>query len=52
MVEQHYEDVIGASPEELKRLPYTYTIDPPSREYELMRMLPFTLLLKANKRQA
>ena len=52
MVEQHYEDVVGASPEELERLPYTYTIDPPPREYEVMRKLPFTLLLKARKRKA
>jgi len=52
MVEQHYEDVIGASPAELERLPYTYPIDPPPREYEVMRKLPFTLLLKARKRKA
>jgi len=49
MVEQHYENVIGASPEELERLPYTYTLDPPPREYEVMRKLPFTLILKARK---
>lgn len=49
MVEQHYEDVIGASPEALERLPYTYPSVPPPREYQVMRKLPFTLLLKARK---
>ena len=49
MVEQHYEDVAGASPEELARLPYTYLSVPESREYQVMRKLPFTLLLKARK---
>jgi ubiquinone/menaquinone biosynthesis C-methylase UbiE len=49
MVEQHYEDVLGASPEELERLPYTYTTVADSREYQVMRKLPFTLLLKARK---
>jgi ubiquinone/menaquinone biosynthesis C-methylase UbiE len=48
-VEQNYEDVAGASPEELERLPYTYRSDPESREYRVMRKLPFTLLLKARK---
>jgi ubiquinone/menaquinone biosynthesis C-methylase UbiE len=51
MVEQHYEDVTGASPEDLERLPYTYTNDPDPREYQLMRKLPFTLLLKARKQR-
>jgi ubiquinone/menaquinone biosynthesis C-methylase UbiE len=49
MIEQHYEDVTGASPEDLERLPYTYTNDPDPREYQVMRKLPFTLLLKARK---
>ena len=49
MIEQHYEDVSGASPEDLERLPYTYTNDPDAREYQVMRKLPFTLLLKARK---
>ena len=48
-LEQNYEDIAGASPEELERLPYTYTSDPDSREYKVMRKLPFTLLLKACK---
>jgi ubiquinone/menaquinone biosynthesis C-methylase UbiE len=52
MVEQHYEDVVGASPEERERLPYTYLSVPESREYEVMRKLPFTLLLKARKQSA
>jgi ubiquinone/menaquinone biosynthesis C-methylase UbiE len=52
MVEQHYEDVANASPEELERLPYTYLSVPESREYEVMRKLPFTLLLKARKQSA
>ncbi len=51
MVEQHYEDVANSSPEELARLPYLYTAVPESREYEVMRKLPFTLLLKARKRK-
>jgi ubiquinone/menaquinone biosynthesis C-methylase UbiE len=50
-LEQNYEDIAGASPEELERLPYTYTSDPDSREYKVMRKLPFTLLLKARKQR-
>jgi ubiquinone/menaquinone biosynthesis C-methylase UbiE len=51
-VEQNYEDVASSSPEELERLPYTYTLEPESREYRVMRKLPFTLLLKARKQGA
>ena len=50
-LEQNYEDVAGASPEELERLPYTYKSDPESQEYRVMRKLPFTLLLKARKQR-
>jgi SAM-dependent methyltransferase len=48
-LEQNYEDVAGASPEELERLPYTYPTHPDEQEYRVMRKLPFTLLLKARK---
>ena len=48
-LEQNYEDVAGASPEELERLPYTYPTHPDEQEYKVMRKLPFTLLLKARK---
>jgi len=48
-LEQNYEEVAGASPEELERLPYTYPTHPDEQEYQVMRKLPFTLLLKARK---
>ena len=48
-LEQNYEDVADASPEELERLPYTYPTHPDEQEYGVMRKLPFTLLLKARK---
>lgn len=50
MVEQNYEDVASASPEELGRFPYVSSFDPDSREYQIMRKLPVTLVIKARKR--
>lgn len=49
MVEQNYADVAGASPEELARFPYLPSVDTDSREYQILRKLPFTLILKARK---
>ncbi len=49
MVEQATEDVAGASAEELARLPYLNSYDTRSKEYEIMRKLPFTLIIRARK---
>jgi SAM-dependent methyltransferase len=49
MVEQSYEDVAEASPEELARLPYVHEFDPSSQEYQIMRKLPHTLIVRARK---
>ena len=49
MVEQATEDIAGASPEELERLPYLNPYDTSSKEYEIMRKLPFTLVIRARK---
>lgn len=49
MVEQNYADVVGASPEELTHFPYLSSVDTESREYQILRKLPFTLILKARK---
>lgn len=49
MVEQNYADVAGASAEELARFPYLSRVDTESPEYQILRKLPFTLILKARK---
>jgi SAM-dependent methyltransferase len=48
MVEQPYEDI--DDPETRNRLPYVHKIDEDTREYEIGRKLPRTLILKAGKR--
>jgi SAM-dependent methyltransferase len=50
LIEQNSADVAGASPEELARFPYVDRFDPASREYEITRKLPRTLLVRARKR--
>lgn len=49
LLEQSYEDVGDGSPEALARFPYVWRFDVTSREYEIMRKLPFTLIIKARK---
>jgi SAM-dependent methyltransferase len=49
LVEQPYEDVTGASAEELGRLPYVAKLNPDSREYAIARKLPRTLIVRARK---
>jgi SAM-dependent methyltransferase len=49
VIEQAYEDVADASPEQLARLPYLSPYDPASAEYAIMRRLPFTLIIRARK---
>jgi ubiquinone/menaquinone biosynthesis C-methylase UbiE len=48
IVEQAYEDI--DDPETKERLPYVHKIDEGTREYEIGRKLPRTLILKATKR--
>ena len=48
MVEQAYQDM--HNPETRKNLPYVHKIDEGTREYEIGRKLPRTLILKASKR--
>ena len=45
LLEQAYEDVSGG----LARFPYTDGLDPASREYEIARKLPRTLIIRARK---
>ena len=49
LVEQNIEDVAKASPEELAHLPYVSKFDPASQEYQIMRKLPHTLIIRARK---
>jgi len=49
LVEQNIEDVAKASPEELSRFPYVSKFDPASQEYQIMRRLPHTLIIRARK---
>jgi len=49
LVEQNIKDVAKASPEELARLPYVPKFDPASQEYQIMRKLPHTLIIRARK---
>ena len=49
LVEQNIEDVAKASPEELARFPYVSKFDPVSQEYQIMRRLPHTLIIRARK---
>jgi ubiquinone/menaquinone biosynthesis C-methylase UbiE len=49
LVEQNIEDVAKASPEELVRLSYVSEFDPASQEYQVMRKLPYTLILRARR---
>jgi len=49
LVEQNIEDVAKASPQELARLPYVSKFDPTSQEYQTMRKLPHTLIIRARK---
>jgi ubiquinone/menaquinone biosynthesis C-methylase UbiE len=49
LVEQNIEDVAKASPAELARFPYVSRFDPSSQEYQIMRKLPHTLIIRARK---
>jgi ubiquinone/menaquinone biosynthesis C-methylase UbiE len=49
LVEQNIEDVAGATPQDLARLPYVWEYDPGSPVYQVMRKLPFTLIVRARK---
>ena len=49
LVEQNIADVAKASPEELAHLPYVSEFDPASQEYQIMRKLPHTLIIRARK---
>jgi len=49
LVEQNIEDVAKASPEELTCLPYVCKFDPASQEYQIMRKLPHTVIIRARK---
>jgi SAM-dependent methyltransferase len=49
LVEQNIEDVAKASPKELARFPYVNKFDPASQEYQVMRKLPLTLIIRARK---
>jgi len=49
LVEQNIEDVAKASPEELAGLPYLSKFEPASQEYQIMRKLPHTLIIRARK---
>ena len=49
MVEQNFEDVGSASAEELARFPYVPRFDPDSREYQITRKLPLTLIIRGRK---
>jgi ubiquinone/menaquinone biosynthesis C-methylase UbiE len=49
LVEQNYADIEGASPEDLARLPYLSDVDTGSAEYQILRKLPFTLIVRARK---
>jgi ubiquinone/menaquinone biosynthesis C-methylase UbiE len=52
LVEQHAEDLVGASPEKVARYPYIHDVDLMSQEYKIMRKLPRTLLIRACKDSA
>lgn len=49
LVEQNYSDIEGASPEELARFPYLTDVDTASAEYQILRKLPLTLLVRARR---
>lgn len=49
LVEQNYADIEGASPEDLARLPYRADVDTSSAEYQVLRKLPFTLIVRARR---
>jgi len=49
LVEQNIEDVAKTSPKELARFPYVNKFDPTSQEYQVMRKLPLTLIVRARK---
>lgn len=49
LVEQNVADVQSASDEELARFPYVAKFDPASQEYQIMRKLPYTLIIRARK---
>lgn len=49
LVEQNYADIEGASPQDLARLPYLSDVDTGSAEYQVLRKLPFTLIVRARK---
>ena len=49
LVEQNVADVEGASSEELARFPYVGLFDVNSREYKVIRRLPYTLIIRARK---
>lgn len=49
LVEQKYENAVGAPPEELARFPYLDSLDAELPEYEIARKLPRTLIIRARK---
>jgi len=51
LVEQHREDVDSVSAAEAACLPYIYKFDPELQEHQILRKLPFTLVLQARKRE-
>ena len=49
LVEQAIADVASASPEELARIPYVGPFDGDSQEYQVLRKLPRTLIIRARR---
>jgi len=49
IIEQGVEDLVNSSPEEIAALPYRSKLDTSSKEYEIMRKLPDTILFIARK---
>jgi SAM-dependent methyltransferase len=49
LIEQSFADVAGMPDEQLARLPYLYTVDPDTQEYQIARKLPRTLIIRARK---
>jgi ubiquinone/menaquinone biosynthesis C-methylase UbiE len=49
LVEQNFADVAGKPDEQLTHLPYLYAIDSETREYQIARKLPRTLIIRARK---
>jgi ubiquinone/menaquinone biosynthesis C-methylase UbiE len=52
LVEQNYADIEGASAKDLARFPYLSDVDTGSAEYQILRKLPFTLIVRARKERS